>query len=262
MVGPICNIFQFFAPFCSFQQFVLATGVGDRMHLSDASKDTEPNGSSGWIVERVTLFATHVFWGSTNERATLCNGAISNFRVINAARSPNATIYVALKFGINTQYEQIQIFKEAVEQYLKDRPREWLTFIAFRPSEVAVDKGFIGYTVVAQHRNSWQAIGSIIESRANLTTYCLEVSKQLGMRFVLPPLPVNLTMKDGFPPQSLLGGLAYEKPVEPDSDPDNNGSNDTVRGAMSALTEGIRRRKGNSKFADVVRQVMEVNKDK
>jgi hypothetical protein len=225
------------------------------MHLSDASTDTCPNGSAGWIVEKVTLFSTHVYWGTTNERATLCNGAISNFRVINAARSPNAIIFVGVKFGINAQYEQIEIFREAIQQYLKDRPREWLTFIAFRPSEVAVDKGYIGYTVIAQHRNAWQAVGGITESKANLTTYCLEVSKQLGMRFVHPPLPVTLTMKDSSSSLPLSGDSSYDN--------GDTGSNfSSAREAMSALSSGLRRRKASDKFADIVRQVMDGNKDK
>ena len=118
-----------------------------------------------------------------------------NLRVINAARSPNATVYVELKFGIDTPYEKIAIFRSAVEQFLKDRPREWLTFIGFRPSEVAVDRGFIGYKIIAQHRNHWQGVGAILESKASLTTYCLEVAKQLEMRYHAPPLPVDLALK-------------------------------------------------------------------
>ncbi|CAB9496794.1 Mechanosensitive ion channel protein [Seminavis robusta] len=169
-------------------------GVGDRIHLSNPQNETSPDGSSGWIVEKVTLTTTTVYWGTTNERATLNNGAISNLRVINAARSPNATIYVELKFGIDTPYEKIAIFRAAVEQFLKDRPREWLTFIGFRPTEVAVDRGFLGYKIIAQHRNHWQGVGAILLSKADLTTYCLEVARILDIRYLSPPLPVDLTM--------------------------------------------------------------------
>lgn len=119
-------------------------GVGDRIHLSDPQNETRADGSSCWIVEKVSLTTTTVFWGTTNEKATLSNGAIANMRVINAARSPNATLYVTMKFGIDTPYEKIAIFRSAVEQFLKDRPREWLTFIGFRPTEVVVDQAYIG----------------------------------------------------------------------------------------------------------------------
>ncbi len=72
----------------------------------------------------------------------------------------------------------------------------FLNFLVFEiPSEVAVDRGFIGYKVIAQHRNHWQGIGGILESKAALVTYCLEVAKQLEMRYHAPPLPVDLNLK-------------------------------------------------------------------
>lgn len=116
--------------------------------------------------------------------------------MINAARSPKATIYVHMKFGIDTHFKKIQVFRSAAEQFLKQRPREWAAFIGFRPSDVAIEHGYIGYTLIAQHRESWQKIGAILGSKANLTTYMLEVSKQLRMRYVSPPLPVDLKFTD------------------------------------------------------------------
>ena len=261
-----------------------SVGVGDRIHLSNPQNETSPDGSSGWIVEKVTLFTTSVYLGATSERATLCNGAISTLRVINAARSPNATVYVELKFGINTEYEKIEVFREAVEQYLKDRPREWLSFIGFRPSEVAPEKGYIGYKVIASHRNSWQAIGGIVESKvisrwhllpvpferllllihpdfqqANLTTYCLEVAKQLEMRFLSPHLPVSLTMKENDLAMPQLGTSLSEDSADseyPGSSPKNKAE------ALSAINNaGLRHRRGKSRFAELVRTVMEANKD-
>ena len=82
-----------------------------------------------------------------------------------------------------------------MEEFLKDRPREWLTFVGFRPTEVAVERGFINYVTIAQHRASWQDIGAVLSSKAELVTYELEVAKQLQMRYLSPPLPVNLTLK-------------------------------------------------------------------
>ncbi|CAB9521546.1 Mechanosensitive ion channel protein [Seminavis robusta] len=199
-------------------------GVGDRIHLSHPSADTNPNGSSGWIVEKVTLTTTTVYWGATNERATLSNGAISNLRVINAARSPKATIYVHTKFGIDTNYNKIQVFRSAAEQFLKQRPREWCAFLGFRPSEVVIDRGYISYTLIAQHRDGWQKIGGILSSKAKLTTYLLEVSKQLGMRYLSPPLPVDLSIKDASAALKAAGikEEAFERGVGQTRDPFGN----------------------------------------
>lgn len=170
-------------------------GVGDRVHLSNPQLETNIDGSSGWVVEKVSLYTTSLYWGATNERATIANGSISNLRVINANRSPHAQLFVNMKFAIDTPYEKIVIFKAAVEQFLKDRPREWLSFVGFRPTEVAVERSFINYVTVAQHRSGWQDIGQILTSKAELVTYELEVAKQLEMSYSCPPLPVDLTMK-------------------------------------------------------------------
>lgn len=236
-------------------------GVGDRIHLSNPQNETSPDGSSGWIVESISLFTTSVFWGATSERATLCNGAISNLRVINAARSPNAVVYVSLKFGIDTEYEKVEIFRSAVEQYLKDRPREWLTFVGFRPTDVAPDKGYIGYKVIAQHRNSWQVAGGIAESRASLTTYCLEVSKQLEMRYHAPSLPVELTMKDDFLNMPTLTNDQGMDERSVASAASLSASPREAREALANINAGLRQRKPVPKFADIVKMAMAQNKN-
>lgn len=197
-------------------------GVGDRIHLSNPASETSANGSSGWIVEKVTLTTTTVYWGATNERATLSNGAIANLRVINAARSPKATIYAHMKFGIDTHHKKIQVFRTAAEQYLKRRPREWCAFIGFRPSDVVIDRGFIAYTLIAQHRESWQRIGAILKSKANLTTFMLEVSKQMGLRYLSPPLPVNLRIQDASAALEAAGVKSQD--VETDKSKGSSGS--------------------------------------
>ena len=49
---------------------------------------------------------------------------------------------------------------------------------------------------IPSDRESWQKIGVILGSKANLTTFLLEVSKQLEMRYFSPPLPVDLKIQD------------------------------------------------------------------
>jgi len=194
-----CSHFGFVA-LCPHQEgmiFILVQrpyGVGDRIHVSSVEAESDPNGSSGWIVEKVSLFSTTVYWGSTNEYATMSNAAIANSRIINAARSPHAMLQVTMKFGIDVPFDRIVIFKSAVEQYMKARPREWLQLVGFRASTVTVDRGFIEYNIIALHREAWQSIGTILESRATLTSYCSEVAKQLDMRYTSPSLPVSLTV--------------------------------------------------------------------
>lgn len=98
------------------------------------------------------------------------------------------------QFPIDAPYDKIQVFESAVEAHVKARPREWLGFLGFRAFGISVDRGFIEYKVVVQHRDAWQNITSILNSKARLTTYCLEVAKQLEMRYANPPLPVDLNV--------------------------------------------------------------------
>ena len=80
----------------------------------------------------------------------------------------------------------------------------------FRATRVEQDSGFIEYIICLGHRNSWQDIGPILQSKADVASYCLELAKKLGMRYTAPPLPVNLSMAD----QSNLQIVKADTPVD------------------------------------------------
>jgi small-conductance mechanosensitive channel len=126
--------------------------IGDRIHVSDVNTDTSTSGSLGWIVKDVGLYTTTVVLGATNEVATYSNGSLASSRIINAARSPQAVLFFLLKFPIDVPYEKLKVFRNALEEFVKARPREWLVFLAFRATRVEADMGFVEYIVVAQHR--------------------------------------------------------------------------------------------------------------
>jgi hypothetical protein len=108
-------------------------------------------------------------------------------------------VSIYLKFGVDVSYAKVQLFKRTVERFVKDRPREWVSLSAFRASSVEQDLGFVKYTLALQHRESWQNIGAILDSKAEVASFSLEVAKQLGCRYTAPPLPVNLNMNAGQP---------------------------------------------------------------
>lgn len=112
----------------------------------------------------------------TKSDIRLCPTGIANSRIINHRRTPHAQIEILLKVPVDVSYDRVVIFKSAIEAYIKARPREWLHLVAFRATNVTTDRGFIEYKVVTLNRESWQSMGAIHESRANLTSYCLEVS--------------------------------------------------------------------------------------
>lgn len=180
-----------------------------------------------WFVENITLYTTTVRLAASNEVATYSNGSLAHLRIINAKRSPKACVYIKLKFGIEIPYQKVsqlrlecfgtmyqidgktllinqsfhnykppkvKIFGDVVESFVKDRPREWLKLAAFRATAVQADLGYIEYVVVLQHMESWQDVGDVLQSKADVASFCLEVSKKMGMRFVAPPMPVDLSM--------------------------------------------------------------------
>jgi hypothetical protein len=97
-----------------------------------------------------------------------------------------------LHFPIETKYEQIEIFKKAVEEFMKVRPREWLQLNGFRVNRILTEQSYMQVTLLIQHRDSWQNIAQILDSKSNLVTYCSEVQKKLGMQYKAPALPVDL----------------------------------------------------------------------
>lgn len=98
--------------------------LGDKIALSNPSSDTSPSGSSTWFVEQVTLFTTTVRFASTNEVATYSNGSLAPLRIINAKRSPKAVLYVYIKFGSDAPFKKLNVFRSAIESFVKARPRE------------------------------------------------------------------------------------------------------------------------------------------
>ena len=159
--------------------------------------DTPSTGSPGWIVTDLDLYTTTVVYASTNEVATYSNSSLAAYRVINAARSKRAAVNIPLKYPIDTSYKKLQVYKGAVEEFIKSRPREWGTLLSFRATLVEVDLGYIQYNLCSEHRESWQQAGVIGQSKAELTSFCIELANQMNMRYQSPPMPINLNMTSG-----------------------------------------------------------------
>jgi hypothetical protein len=137
------------------------------------------------------------------EYATISNGALSSARIINAARSPRGLLNFSMKFGLTVAAETVAAFKEQIIAEVKSKPREWLSFAAFRMTRIEADQGFVEYKIVAEHRESWQQIGALLTSLANLSAFAFELSKEMKMGYKAPVMPVELKMMDGDTEQSL-----------------------------------------------------------
>jgi hypothetical protein len=177
--------------------------------------DTPTSGSPGWIVKDVDLFTTTVLYLATNETATYSNSSLAACRIINGARSYKAAVSFLHKFPLDAPYKKLQVFKGALESFIKARPREWGAFVAFRATRVEVDLGFVEYIVVAEHRESWQQAGIVNNSKAELTSFSLELSKKMNMRYRSPPMPIDLSIMGGngsLAPLETIAGRTYHSP--------------------------------------------------
>ena len=136
---------------------------------------------------------------------------MASLRIINAARSSKAIVSIKLKFGLDVPYEKVKIFGTTVENFVKERPKEWLALLGFRATVVEADLGYIGYIVLLNHVESWQNIGVIKQSLADVSSFCLEVQKMLQMKFVSPPMPVNLSLEEN---NIMTSGISQSKSAD------------------------------------------------
>ena len=51
-------------------------------------------------------------------------------------------------------------------------------------------------TLLLQHREPWQSVGAVLDSKANLVSFSHEVQKKLGMQYKAPPLPIHIQKGD------------------------------------------------------------------
>ncbi len=92
----------------------------------------------------VNMFSTTVLFATTNERATINNGAMASSRIINWARSPEPVIYIKLKFSTDVEYEKIIIFEQVLRKFVRSRPREWICLGGFLATKILTDLGHVG----------------------------------------------------------------------------------------------------------------------
>uniref|UniRef100_A0A7S4AWZ7 EF-hand domain-containing protein n=1 Tax=Pseudo-nitzschia australis TaxID=44445 RepID=A0A7S4AWZ7_9STRA len=182
--------------------------IGDRISVSGIESLASPNGSAGWIVKDVSLYHTAVIYAGTQEYATYSNGAISKSRIINCARSPRAQLNILMKFGINISHTTIEEFRLELKDYIKSKPREWLAFNAFWLTNIEADLGFVEYKILIQHRDSWQNTAGLTTALADVRQFAVNLSKQKGMQYQSPPLPVEMRMVPSTSGGSVADGLA------------------------------------------------------
>jgi hypothetical protein len=97
---------------------------------------------------------------------------------------------------------------------------------AFRPTTIEIDRAYVEYMIALQHRNRWQDIGPILQSKADIASFSLELSKKLDMRYIAPALPVNMSLNEktqmaflNKAPEPIATDIPAEQPSDPTLSP-------------------------------------------
>mmetsp|Transcript_15231 Transcript_15231/g.22462 ORF Transcript_15231/g.22462 Transcript_15231/m.22462 type:complete len:893 (-) Transcript_15231:29-2707(-) len=157
--------------------------IGDRIILSAPASSIKVG--EDWIVEDINLWTTKVRHAATNKVSCLQNGYIAALSITNCNQSPNALINLELKVDIKTtNTHKLKIFRENIEDYIKKRPRSYVSLVYFRCDDMDSEQGWARFSIRVRHRLSWQSDGIVRKSRSELLWRCKELCKETGMEYL------------------------------------------------------------------------------
>jgi hypothetical protein len=150
----------------------------------------------------INLNSTTLRFASTNEVATVSNGSIATFRIINCQRSVSAVVAVNCTFHAQViEGDRVEEFQAAVQNYIDEHPRSWDSLVFFRFESFDADYEKVICRLAIRHRNTWQDGGRILRDRGDLLRFLHKLGEQLGINFDSPPTRRLVyeagTLKDG-----------------------------------------------------------------
>ena len=110
---------------------------------------------------------------------------------------------VQLPMTVKATHEQVHVFKSALLQYIRDKPRVWSCLVDFRITKVDSANELVVYSARIQHVKSWQNQQLVLHARGELEYFCNMILFKLGIDF-LPsyvvgnqfPMQANLMVPD------------------------------------------------------------------
>ena len=181
--------------------------LGDRISIADASdkpSDCDPGDHDTWLVEDCNLFTTTLRLSKSNEIATVKNGTIASNKIINHNRSDRALVNFVLSMKSTVTQEEAMIVKSAIEQYIRDNPRTWVTLINFFIIEMDPCNGVTKFAIRAQHQRSWQDLLPVLSARGDLLKFSTEVLIKLGIHYEQRPAVINYVHIKELPDNRML----------------------------------------------------------
>lgn len=117
-----------------------------------------------------------------------------------------------LKFPLDVSYEKVKLFHEALEAFVRNRPREWIGMSAFRATTVNADLGYIEYVVGIDHRESWAYWAQVKTSHSDLMRFGVELATKLNIIYRQPTLPIEVAVNG--PAGSSFSNVQSDSPRE------------------------------------------------
>jgi hypothetical protein len=81
-------------------------------------------------------------------------------------------------------HEKLDSFRQQVENYVSDRRRIYDGFVFFRCDELDTMKESASFRLRVRHRRAWQDFPLILNNRAELMWFCMEVGKELDINYI------------------------------------------------------------------------------
>lgn len=127
----------------------------------------------------------------------MSNFAISQSKIVNCQRSPNAVVFIKLKLSAAIlDGDKVQLFQKSLEDYVNENPRIWNSLLVFRHDHFGnlqgpwstnnvfdADYRFVVFTLAFQHRVSWQYAARIMANRSDLMRHIYDICLEMGVQY-------------------------------------------------------------------------------
>lgn len=144
--------------------------------------------ATSWFVEDITLATTTLRCARTNEVCTVNNSSIASTRIVNLARSPNATIHFEFAAHLSIlEGTRLDDLEHAMAKYVAERPRVWDSVRYVRHGMFDADAERIDLTLAIRHKSAWQEAARIKQDTAAVYRFLYQLGKTMDVHFSAPP---------------------------------------------------------------------------
>lgn len=124
----------------------------------------------------------------TNEVCTVNNSSIASTRIVNLARSPNATIHIEFAAHISIfEGDKLNQFRQEMCKYVDERPRVWESVRHVRHAMFDADNERVDISLALRHVSAWQEAARIKNDTVEVYRFLYDVGNKIDVHFSAPP---------------------------------------------------------------------------